>query len=155
MVTENTAPRRGFSSSALPSIGYCVGTGSYTQASSGLMYGSPGCTPEKTTKVRSVSMAPWHLSANLQVDPLGCGNGLARLFDDSTAFKRIHVKHLVFPSDPCGQFCTRSCTLRQTGGAVFMRVGMLEHLVQNQMSRFMSDCKTDKLLKIIGRGERI
>src|ERR1019366_287076 len=47
---------------------YCVGTGLYTQASSGLMYGSPGCTPEKTTKVRSVSMAPWHLSANLQVD---------------------------------------------------------------------------------------
>ena len=58
---------------------YCVGTGLYTQASSGLMYGIPGCPPEKTTKVRSVSMALWHLSANLQVDPLGCGNGLARL----------------------------------------------------------------------------
>ena len=43
----------------------------------------------------------------------------------STAYERIGA---CFSLQHCSRFCRLPCTARQALGAVFMRVGMLEHL---------------------------
>ncbi len=43
------------------------------------------------------------------------------------------AEHLVFPSHRYSRFCRRFYTLPQIRSAVIMRVGTVEHLVQNQV----------------------